>query len=174
MPSTSVLPAEAVLVRVGVEACGHYHRPLIASGVLPAAWPVELNPAWVRAQRRVNGSARRKTDPIDLAAIADLLIAGRGYAMRSPSGDEPLVALAGWVAHRSRRVQTRTGLNNQLLGQFDRCFPGLAGALSDVLRTKVGRLVLTEFADPDRLARLGVARFRRFAARRDVRVSCCC
>ena len=164
------LPAGAVLVRVGVEACGHYHRPLIASGVLPADWQrVELNPAWVRAQRRVNGSARRKTDPIDLLAIADLLIAGRGYEVAV--GDEPLVELAGWVAHRSRRVQTRTGLKNQLLGQVDRCFPGLADCLTDVLRTKVGRLVLAEFADPDRLATLGVARFRRFAARRDVRVS---
>lgn len=42
------LPAEAALVRVGVEACGHYHRPLVASGVLPGGWQlVELNPAWV-------------------------------------------------------------------------------------------------------------------------------
>jgi hypothetical protein len=40
-----------------------------------------------------------------------------------------------------------------------------------VCDTKVGRLVVTEFADPARLARLGVARFRRFAARRGVRVS---
>jgi len=31
--------------------------------------------------------------------------------------------------------------------------------------------VIAEFSDPDRLARLGVARFRAFAARRDIRVS---
>ena len=37
--------------------------------------------------------------------------------------------------------------------------------------TKVGRLVIAEFSDPARLARLGVARFRAFAARRDIRVS---
>ncbi|MQA15664.1 MAG: hypothetical protein GEV09_16310 [Pseudonocardiaceae bacterium] len=40
-----------------------------------------------------------------------------------------------------------------------------------MLGTKVGRLVAVEFADPARLARMGVARFRSFAARRDVRVN---
>lgn len=39
------------------------------------------------------------------------------------------------------------------------------GSLCD---TKVGRLVLAEFSDPERLARMGVERFRRFAAARDV------
>lgn len=149
-----VLPADTELVRVGVEACGHYHRPVVASGVLPGSWQlVELNPAWVTAQRKVNGSARRKTDDIDLVAIADLLLAGRGYEVAV--GDEPLVELTAWVAHRRRRVHVRSGLKNQLLGQVDRCFPGLAGCLSDVLATKVGRLVVTDFADPARLATLG-------------------
>jgi len=56
------LPAATRLVRVGVEAAGHYHRPLLAGGVLPAGWQViELNPAWVTAQRRVNGSRGVKT-----------------------------------------------------------------------------------------------------------------
>ncbi len=121
------------------------------------------------AQRRVNGSARTKTDPVDLVAIADLLLAGRGYQV--VIGDEPLVELAAWVAHRRRRVQVRSGSKNQVTGQVDRCFPGLGGCLSSVLDTKVGRLVITEFADPARLARLGASRFRAFAAHRDVRVS---
>jgi transposase len=165
-----VLSGEVALVRVGVEACGHYHRPLVASMVLPTDWQlVELNPAWVSAQRRVNGSARTKTDPIDLVAIADLLLAGRGYEV--VVGDEALVELTAWVAHRRRRVEVRSGVKNQLTGQVDRCFPGLGAALSSVLGTKVGRLVVAEFSDPQRLAALGVARFRSFAARRDVRVS---
>lgn len=163
------LPAQVALVRVGVEACGHYHRPLVASGVLPGDWQlVELNPAWVSAQRRVNGTGRTKTDPIDLVAIADLLLAGRGYEV--VAGDEPLVELTAWVAHRRRRIEVRSGLKNQLTGQIDRCFPGLGGCLSSVLGTKVGRLVAAEFADPARLAALGAGRFRAFAARRDVRV----
>ncbi len=121
------------------------------------------------AQRRVNGSGRTKTDPIDLVAIADLLLAGRGYEITT--SDDALVELAAWVAHRRRRVDVRSSLKNQLTTQIDRCFPGLGACLSSVLGTKVGRLVVAEFADPDRLAALGVARFRAFAARRDVRVS---
>ena len=42
--------------------------------------------------------------------------------------------------------------------------------LPDVLGTKVGRLVAAEFADPRRLAALGVTRFVRFAAHRGLRV----
>jgi transposase len=42
--------------------------------------------------------------------------------------------------------------------------------LPDVLGTKVGRLVAAEFADPHRLAALGVTRFVRFAPNRGLRV----
>jgi transposase len=166
----AALPADVVLVRVGVEAAGHYHRPLTAAGLWPAGWQVlELNPAHVTAQRRVNGQRGVKTDRVDLAAIADLLLAGRGLPI-SVAG-AALVELAAWVAHRSRRVQVRTATKNQLLGQLDRAFPGLTLAVSDVLGSKVGRLIAAQFADPARLAHLGVDRFRDFAARRDVRVN---
>jgi transposase len=164
------LPAEVRLVRVGVEAAGHYHRPLTAVGVWPAGWQVmELNPAHVSAQRRVNGQRGVKTDRVDLAAIADLLLAGRGVPV-SVAG-AAVVELAAWVAHRSRRVQVRTATKNQLLGQLDRAFPGLTLAISDVLGTRVGRLIAAHFTDPARLARLGVDRFRDFAARRGVQVN---
>jgi transposase len=166
----AVLPADVQLVRVGIEAAGHYHRPLTAAGVWPAKWQVvELNPAHVTAQRRVNGQRGVKTDRIDLVAIADLLLAGRGVPV-SLAG-EALVELAAWVAHRARRVQVRTATKNQLLGQLDRAFPGLTLAVSDVLGTKVGRLVAAHFADPTRLAHLGVERFRDFATRRGVQVN---
>jgi transposase len=166
----AAVPGDARLVRVGVEAAGHYHLPVIAPGVWPDGWEVvELNPAQVTAQRRVNGSRGVKTDAIDLVAITDMLLAGRGALV--VCGDAPLVELQAWVAHRRRRVEVRTATKNQLLGQLDRCFPGLATALSDVLGSKVGRLVAADFADPARLARLGEERFRGYAARRDVRVS---
>jgi transposase len=166
----TAVPADARVVRVGVEAAGHYHRPLTASGVWPAGWQVvELNPAHVTAQRRVNGQRGVKTDRVDLAAMADLLLAGRGVPV-SVAG-AALVELTAWVAHRRRRVAVRTATKNQLLGQLDRAFPGLTLAISDVLGTRVGRLVAADFPDPARLARLGVERFRAFAARRGVQVN---
>jgi transposase len=165
----AVLPAGAVRVRVGVEAAGHYHLPLLAASVWPAGWElVELNPAHVTEQRRVAGRRRVKTDAIDLEAITELLLAGRGVPVAG--WDTVLVELAAWAGHRTRRVAIRTATKNQLLGQLDRAFPGLTRVLPDVLGTKLGRLVAAEFADPARLTALGAARLVRFAAVRDLRV----
>jgi transposase len=166
--AAQVMPA-GVVVRVGVEAAGHYHLPLAVPSAWPAGWQVvELNPAHVSEQRRVAGRRRVKTDAIDLEAITELLLAGRGV----PAGarDAVLVELAAWAAHRTRRSAARAAVKNQLLGQLDRCFPGLTLALPDVLGTKVGQLVAAEFADPARLAALGASRFTRFAAVRGLRV----
>jgi transposase len=161
-----VIPAVGV-IRVGVEAAGHYHRPLLTGW--PSGWEVrELNPAHVTEQRRVMGRRRVKTDAIDLEAITELLLVGRGEPVTVPL--TAVGELTAWAAHRRRRVWTRTATKNQLLGQLDRCFPGLTLALPDVLGTKVGRLVAAHFADPHRLAVLGAARFIRFAAARNIRV----
>jgi transposase len=116
----------------------------------------------------VRGRRRVKTDAIDLEAITDLLLAGRGQV--SPTARCASVSWRGWATHRLRRVAARTATKNQLLGQLDRAFPGLTLALPDVLGTKIGRLVVAEFADPARLCTLGVNRLIRFAAARDVQL----
>ena len=156
-------------VKVGIEAAGHYHRPLLGPSVWPAGWQVlELNPAHVAEQRRVQGRRRVKTDALDLEAITELVLAGRGIGV---ADHEAVIGeLGAWAAHRTRRVQSRTATKNQLLGQLDRAFPGLTLALPDVLGTRVGRLVAAEFADPKRLAALGAGRFVRFAAGRGLQV----
>ena len=163
-----VLPADAV-VKVGIEAAGHYHRPLMMAGAWPADWEVlELNPGHVTEQRRVLGKRTIKTDVIDLQAMTELLLAGRGQPVRDRS--LLLGELTAWSAHRTARVALRTATKNQLLGQLDRTFPGLTLALPDVLATKVGRLVAAEFADPARLAALGSTRFIRFGATRGLQI----
>lgn len=68
-----------------------------------------------------------------------------------------MAELAAWVGHRRRRVEVRRATKQQLLTQTDQCFPGLAAALSSVLGTKVGRLVIEHFADP---APAGLSRSR--------------
>ncbi len=161
--------SSGAVVRVGIEAAGHYHQPLMVPSSWPAGWELrELNPAHVTEQRRVQGRRRVKTDAIDLEAITELMLAGRGQVVT----DRALVIgeLAARVAHRTRRVQARSALKNQLLGQLDRAFPGLTLALPDVLGTRVGRLVAEHFADPARLVSLGEARFIRYAATRGVQV----
>ena len=164
---SAVVPASAQ-VRVGVEAAGHYHRPVLDYGWPPGWEVVELNPAQVAEQRRVAGRRRVKTDAIDLEAITELVLAGRGYPVAA--GETILGGIAGWAGHRSRRVAVRTATKNQLLGQLDRAFPGLTRALPDVLGTKIGRLIAAEFTDPARLTGLGESRLIRFAAARDVQL----
>ena len=155
-------------VKVGVEAAGHYHRPVL-DHQWPPGWEVlEFNPAHVAEQRRVAGRRRVKTDAIDLEAITELALAGRGQVIAER--EMCIGELTAWAHHRSRRVATRTATKNQLLGQLDRAFPGLTLALPDVLGTKIGRLVVAEFADPSRLSALGVNRLIRFAAARNVQL----
>ncbi len=155
-------------VKVAVEAAGHYHRPVLDYR-WPPGWEVlELNPAHVAEQRRVQGRRRVKTDVIDLEAITELVLAGHGRPVTN--GDVVIGELSAWAAHRSRRVATRSATKNQLLGQLDRAFPGLTLALPDVLATRIGRLVAAEFSDPSRLAALGVNRLIRFAAARDLQL----
>ena len=121
-------------------------------------------------RRAAPGAGRRrvKTDAIDLEAITELVLAGRGQPITER--EVRIGELAAWATHRSRRVATRTATKNQLLGQLDRAFPGLTRALPDVLGTKIGRLVAAEFADPARLSALGVTRLIRFAAVRDIQL----
>lgn len=165
---TAVVPAGAV-VKVGIEAAGHYHRPLLSAGSWPASWELlELNPGHVTEQRRVLGKRTIKTDVLDLQAMTELLLAGRGLPVRDR--DLVLTELTAWSAHRTGRVALRTATKNQLLGQLDRTFPGLTLALPDVLGTKVGRMVAAEFADPARLAALGASRFVRFGATRGLQI----
>jgi transposase len=162
------LAPSCLQVTVGVEAAGHYHRPVVDYR-WPAGWKVvELNPAHVAEQRRVMGRRRLKTDKIDVEAITELVLAGRGRVI----GEREMLIgeMAAWAQHRMRRVATRTATKNQLLSQLDRAFPGLTLALPDVLGTKIGRLVAVEFTDPARLTALGVNRLIRFAAVRDVRL----
>lgn len=164
----AVVPSQA-RVRVGVEAAGHYHQPLLVPSSWPAGWELrELNPGHVSEQRRVQGRRRVKTDAVDLEAITELVLSGQGSPVTARA--EVLGELGVWVTHRRRRVETRTATKNQLLAQLDLAFPGLTLALPDVLGTRVGRLVAEHFADPARLAGLGESRFVRFAAHRGLRV----
>jgi transposase len=130
---------------------------------------VELNPAAVKEARSQQLLRRLKSDARDLGAMAELMIRGGG---RTPAvWTDALATQAAWVAHRRRKVASRSALANQVIGQLDLVFPGPDGCFSDVLGAKARRVIVANICDPDRVRHQGVAGLRRFLARRGVMLS---
>lgn len=159
----------AALCRVGVETAGHYHRPLVEHLVAGHVEVVELNPAAVKAARGQQLRARQKTDERDLAAIADLLIRGAGRPPQQRSA--AVLEQAAWVGHRRRKVDMGRRLRQQIHAQLDLVFPGLGGCFGDIFATKSGRMILTEFCNPERVVRLGPALLAGCARTRGIRMT---
>jgi transposase len=168
--ATAIARAEAAraaeVVRVGVEAAGHYHRTLVARLRAGSYEVVELSPRAVKEVRSQQLLARLKSDARDLAAMAELLVRGWGRPPAARTG--PLAAQAAWAAHRQRKVAARIALANQVVGQLDLVFPGLGRCFEDVLEARGGRVIVSHICDPDRIRRQGVEGLRRFVARRGV------
>ncbi|MDI9916807.1 IS30 family transposase [Rhodococcus sp. IEGM 1379] len=70
-------------VKISIEAASHYHHPMLDYPSWPPEWEVlELNPARVSEQRRIQGRRRIKTDAIDLEAISHETIYRSIYTTR--------------------------------------------------------------------------------------------
>lgn len=153
------------MVRVGVEAAGHYHRVLMARLVaVDGLEVVELNPGHVKEMRGRQGRRRLKSDETDLAAAAELLARGGGHP---PRDVESAMSIQRMIAgHRQRKVAARAALANQVQSVADQLFPGLSGCYWKVMRARSAQVVLAQMCDPVRIRRLGPARLRRFVANR--------
>jgi transposase len=160
---------DALVVRIGVEAAGHYHRTLVARLRAAGLEVVELNPKAVKDARGQQLLRTLKSDARDCGAMAELLIRGSG---RPPQcRDEALAAQAAWVAHRRRKVAAQVMLSNQIHGQLDLIFPGLTGCFANGLDAASLRVLIRDLPDPDRVRRLGLEGVLRFVRRRGVRMS---
>lgn len=159
----------ASVVRLGVEACGHYHR-LLVHRLRSAEWDtVDLSPAQVHAARTQMGYRRLKSDLRDAAAMIELLIRGNGRARSSHV--DAIAELQAWVGHRNRKQAARVALGNQLLANLDLVFGSLQGCFSDPLDRKAFWLVLQALgADVDRVIGLSVPQLRSIAAEHGVRL----
>jgi transposase len=159
----------ATLVRLGVEACGHYHR-LLVHRLRAAGWDtVDLSPAQVHAARSQMGYRRLKTDQRDAAAMIEVLIRGGGRA--DTGSHEAMAQLQAWVAHRHRKQAARVALGNQLLASIDLAFPSLQGCFTDPLARKSFWLVLKALdADIDQVTELTPAMLRVLGAEHQVKV----
>lgn len=159
----------ATLIRIGVEACGHYHR-LLVHRLRSGGWDtVDLSPAQVHAARTQMGYRRLKSDLRDAAAMIELLIRGCGRA--ASNGGDSLAELQAWVAHRQRKHTARVALGNQLLSSVDLVFPTLQSCFTNSLDRKGFWLVLeTLEANVDQIIDRTPAQMRALAAAHGVRL----
>ena len=155
------------LVLVGMEPTGHYFENL-ARHLQRRPQPVTLINSYAVSQNRKQQMMRRqKTDPIDVAAIGDLLRRGEGSSFR------PLQGIYLELQHLDRvcrgKVKMRTMLKNQIIGHLDRIFPGLV-IIGEEARERYTPLFVTDIwecqtlqhlirvcPDPRQLARMTTA-----------------
>lgn len=160
---------DATWARVGIESAGHYHRPLQARLEANGIEVTVFNPAQVKENRNQDLLRSQKSDAIDLAAMAELLIRGKGrISMRAPDA----VAIQGALAlHRTRKIRSRSALKNQIHSHLDLVFPGLSDCLWNPIESKAGRVMLDEGLTPQRVRRMGPERLLRFCSTRGVRLT---
>lgn len=114
---------QAQVVLVGLEPTGHYFENL-ARHLHQRPQPVTLINSYAVKQNREQQMMRReKDDPIDAAAIGDLLRRGEGSAYQPLQG--LYLELQQLDRVRQGKVKMRTMLKNQIIGHLDRIFPGL-------------------------------------------------
>jgi len=114
---------QAQLVLTGMEPTGHYFENLARHLHQRPQAVTLINSYAVSENRKQQMMRREKNDPIDVAAIGDLLRRGEGTAF------QPLQGLYLELQHLDRvrqgKVKMRTMLKNQIIGHLDRIFPGL-------------------------------------------------
>lgn len=114
---------QAQVVLVGMEPTGHYFENL-ARHLLECSWPVTLVNSYAVKQNRAQQMMRReKTDPIDCAAIGDLLRRGEGTPYKPATGI--WLQLQQLDRVRLGKVKIETMLKHQIIAHLDRIFPGL-------------------------------------------------
>jgi transposase len=134
--------SQAKLVLVGMEPTGHYFENL-ARHLDQRPQPVTLINSYAVSQNRKQQMMRReKDDPIDVAAIGDLLRRGEGSAYQPLQG--LYLELQQLDRVRQGKVKMRTMLKNQIVGHLDRIFPGLV-IIGEAAKERYTPMFATDF-----------------------------
>ena len=138
----AVAHSQAKLVLVGMEPTGHYFENL-ARHLHQRPQPVTLVNSYAVSQNRKQQMMRReKNDPIDVAAIGDLLRRGEGTAYQPLQGI--YLELQQLDRVRQSKVKIRTMLKNQIIGHLDRIFPGLV-IIGEAAKERYTPMFATDF-----------------------------
>jgi transposase len=143
--------SQAQLVLVGMEPTGHYFENL-ARHLHQRPQPVTLINSYAVSENRKQQMMRReKDDPIDVAAIGDLLRRGEGTAYQPLQGI--YLELQQLDRVRQGKVKMRTMLKNQIIGHLDRIFPGLV-IIGQAAKERYTPMFATDFWECQTMQRL--------------------
>jgi len=134
---------KAQVVLVGMEPTGHYFENL-ARHLHSRPQPVTLiNSYAVKQNRSQQMMTYEKSDPIDAAAIGDLLRRGEGTLFQPVTG--VYLELQHLARARVSEVKIQTRLKNRIIGHLDRIFPGLVLTKASVKTGRYQPLFATDF-----------------------------
>lgn len=145
-------------VLVGMEATGHYWMALYAFLTAKGYRVAVIDPAQVRAVRRLKGLDKVKNDRLDAALIAETLRIGQYDPTRLATDEvQSLRALTRY--HQSLKSELAE-VKTQCTCLLDSYFPEFAGAFSDMFGA-AGRAVLSKSPLPSQVARRREASLQR-------------
>ena len=163
----ALVETKAKVLLMGMEPTSHYFENLARHLQLTGYEVSLINSYAVKLNREQQMMRREKSDPIDAAAIGDLLRRGEGSPYRPLSG--VYLQLQQLERVRLSKVKMCTMLKNQIIGHLDRIFPGLV-IVGQGARQRYEPLFATDFwqcqtlqnlirvcPDPRRLAQMGQA-----------------
>lgn len=126
----AVKEREAERVFFGLEPTGPYHENL-ARYLKEDFKEVEfINPSATYANRAQDMLVGLKTDDIDLGAIGDLLIRGKGYEYNLEEAGVYL-SLREETFWREKKLKMQTRLKNQIKARLNKIYPGMMSRHND-------------------------------------------
>lgn len=153
---------------LGLESTGHYHENLVAS-LTASGYDVQVIRPIDSKNERDNVHA--KTDAIDLAAIAKVIISNKGTRSHMPDTIYYNLQRASRTHRQLTWQETRT--KNIIIFIIDKTFTGLWNPKDSIFSDKWGKaslLFIQNYPTPQQAIRLGVKRLAAFFRKHDTKL----
>jgi transposase len=153
---------------LGLESTGHYHENLVAS-LTASGYDVQVIRPIDSKNERDNVHA--KTDGIDLAAIAKVIISNKGTRSHMPDTIYYNLQRASRTHRQLTWQETRT--KNIITFVLDKTFTGLWNPDNSIFSDKWGKgslLFVKHYPTPQQATRLGVKRLANFFRKHDTKL----
>jgi len=153
---------------LGLESTGHYHENLVASLVASGYDVQVIRPIDSKNER---DNVHAKTDAIDLAAIAKVIISSKGTRSHMPDTIYYNLQRASRTHRQLTWQETRT--KNIITFIVDKTFTGLWNPEDSIFSDKWGKaslLFIENYPTPQQATKLGVKRLASFFRKHDTKL----